>query len=91
MDAVLYKNGLDLCLKLSSSTQNPHTVPVGVGRCAFPWINAHHHSVLLGEENMEEQHDIITFTWFQILTVCEINCQEVSNLFFNPISRGIIK
>lgn len=51
MDAVLYEDGLDLCLKFSSPTQNPDTVAIRVERCAFPRINSHHHSVVLDEEH----------------------------------------
>lgn len=50
MDAVLYEDGLDLSLKLSSTTQNPYTMAVGIEGRAFPWINAHHDSVVLGED-----------------------------------------
>lgn len=51
MDAVLYEDGLDLGLELSSPTQNPHTVAVGIERRAFPRINAHHHPMVLEEED----------------------------------------
>lgn len=49
VDAVLDEDGLDLRLHLSGPTQHPHAVAVRVERRAFPWINAHHDSVVLKE------------------------------------------
>ena len=53
MDAVFYQDGLDLGLKLSSWTQNPDAVTVGIEGRALPRIDAHHHSVVLGEATGE--------------------------------------
>lgn len=56
MDAVFYEDGLNLCFKLSSSTQDPHTVAVGIERRVFPWINAHHNSVVLREDEKMDRN-----------------------------------
>lgn len=63
MDAVLYEDGLDLCLKLSSPTKHPHTVTVGIERRAFPRVNAHHQSVVLGKEDKMQEFKLTLATF----------------------------
>lgn len=49
MNAVLDEDGLDLGLQLSGPAQHSHGVAVGILRGALPRVDAHHHSVILGE------------------------------------------
>lgn len=87
VDAVLDEDGLDLRLQLSSPTQHPHAVAVWVERRAFPWINAHHHSVVLREtdESLNNKHRLhflpfiyiplfpLTLRWFKTTSVVQLS------------------